>query len=116
MTGESYDALRQDEPRRFALRELAEISGWSEAELVELVEYGALTPAGPEAGGSMFGARSITVARTAFRLREAFELEPHGADAGRAQRCTGNPGARRRTRPECPAMAMRARCGRGHRP
>jgi chaperone modulatory protein CbpM len=26
----------------------------------------------------MFGARSITVARTAFRLREAFGLEPHG--------------------------------------
>ena len=77
MTSESNAALWPEEAHRLALWELADLSGWSEAELVELVEYGALTPAEPAAGGWVFSVRSITVARTAFRLRQEFELEAH---------------------------------------
>ena len=60
------------------MRDLADLSGLSEAEVVELVEYGALTPADVAAGQWMFSMRSIAIARTAYRLREDFELEPHG--------------------------------------
>ena len=78
MTSEHGVALWPDEDRRVALRDLAELSGLSEAEVLELVEYGALTPADDTAGQWMFGVQSITIARTAHRLREDFELEPHG--------------------------------------
>ncbi len=59
------------------LRELAELSGLSEAELRELVDYGALTPE-PTAGTWIFSVQSITVARTASRLRREFEVDAHG--------------------------------------
>ena len=78
MTSEHGEALWPDEDRRVALRDLAELSGLSEAEVMELVEYGALTPADDTTGQWMFGVQSITIARTAHRLREDFELEPHG--------------------------------------
>ena len=76
MTSEHGEALWPDEDRRLALRDLAELSGLSEAEVLELVEYGALIPADDQAGQRMFGVQSITIARTAHRLREDFELEP----------------------------------------
>ena len=77
MTSDLSDALWPDE-RRLALRELADCSGWSEAEITELVEYGALIPAEASAERWVFGIRSITVARTAFRLHKDYELDPHG--------------------------------------
>ena len=79
MVEEPCDALWPDDDRqRLALRELAEVSGLTESELHELVEYGALTPAEPVEGQWVFSMTSITVARTASRLRAEFELEPHG--------------------------------------
>ena len=42
------------------------------------MDCGALTPAEGTPGQWVFGLRSLTVARTARRLREDFELEPHG--------------------------------------
>ena len=60
------------------LGDLAELSGLSERELRELVEYGALTPDDAATGQWVFSFHSITVARTARRLREDFELETHG--------------------------------------
>ena len=77
MTSDFCDALWPDEHRRIPLSELADLSGLSEAEVLELVEYGALAPA--EAAGEqwLFAVRSITVARTARRLGEEFALEPH---------------------------------------
>ena len=78
MTSELGEALWPDDEHRLPLRELAELSGLSEAEVLELVEYGALTPADDTAGQWVFSVWSITVARSARRLREDYELEPHG--------------------------------------
>lgn len=58
--------------------ELAEMSGLSEAELHELVDYGAVTPIDPEAAPWMFTGRCLLTVRTACRLRISFDLEPHG--------------------------------------
>lgn len=78
MTNDRCEAVWPDEEGRLRLGDLAEASGLSEAELAELVEYGALTPADEAAGQWVFSVRSITVARSARRLREDYELEPHG--------------------------------------
>lgn len=58
--------------------ELAEMSGLSEAELRELVDYGAVTPIDPESSPWMFTGRCLLTVRTACRLRVSFDLEPHG--------------------------------------
>ena len=75
MTSEHGNAFWSDQP--LPLQELIELSGLSEFEVRELVEYGALTPAGESTGQWVFSVQSITVARTARRLREDFELDPH---------------------------------------
>ena len=54
--------------------ELARSSGLPEEVLRELVEYGALEPAG-EAGAWCFGADCVVRVRTAARLRNDLELE-----------------------------------------
>jgi chaperone modulatory protein CbpM len=76
VTSEHSNAFWPDE--YLPLRELAELAGLSEAEVRELVEYGALTPTDESTEHWVFSVRSITIARTARRLREDFELEPHG--------------------------------------
>lgn len=78
MTSERGESPRPDDERRVDLRHLADLSGLSEAEVLELVDYGALTPAEATAGQWIFSVQSIGIARTAYRLREDFELEPHG--------------------------------------
>jgi chaperone modulatory protein CbpM len=78
MTSDHDDPLLFEEDRRLPGSELCDLSGLSEAELRELVDYGALAPAGEVTESWVFSMRSITVARTARRLREDFELEPHG--------------------------------------
>ena len=77
MSSDICDALWLDEPRRVPLSELAAASGLSEAEVVELVEYGALAPRAAAGEQWVFGAGAIFVARTARRLGEEFALEPH---------------------------------------
>lgn len=78
MTSDQGEALGPDEHGRLGPLELAELSGLSEAEVVELVEYGALTPADTIGGQWAFGMHAVSIARTARRLRQDFELEPHG--------------------------------------
>ena len=78
MTSEHSDAALPGEYSHLPLRDLADLSGLSEAEVLELVEYGALAPEHQAAGQWAFSVRSITIARTARRLREDFELEVHG--------------------------------------
>jgi len=67
-----------EQHRAVTLAELAELSGLSEAELAELEDCGAIAPADPGASTQTFGAECIVAARTAFRLRHAFELDPQG--------------------------------------
>ncbi|MEP6997468.1 MAG: chaperone modulator CbpM [Betaproteobacteria bacterium] len=78
MTGEYYDALWPDEQQTMPLQALAERSGLSEDEVLQLSEWGALAALAGGSGQQMFSVHSITVARTARRLRDDFELEPHG--------------------------------------
>ena len=72
------DALWLDEHRAVTLRELVETSGLGEAELLELVHSGALPVREGATGGYTFSARVVTVARTACRLRDDFELDTRG--------------------------------------
>ena len=78
MADDPLQPLLPDEEHRLALRELAEFAGLTEVEVLELVDCGALTAFEDAPGHRVFSWRSITVARTARKLREDFDLEPHG--------------------------------------
>lgn len=78
MTVEYCDALWPDERQTIPLRSVAEVSGLSEGELLQLIDCGALAPFSETSGQVMFSIQSIAVARTARRLRDDFELDPHG--------------------------------------
>ena len=54
-----------------SIDELATVSGFTVTEIRELVEYGALTPAGE----ALFSASCVGCVRRAARLREDLELE-----------------------------------------
>jgi chaperone modulatory protein CbpM len=62
----------------FSISQLAEITGLTEDELREFVDYGAITPVDPAAARWSFTGRSLITVRSACRLRADFELEPHG--------------------------------------
>jgi len=72
------EVLWLDERREISLHELVELSGLREAELLELVHCGAIQAQGPAEAGYRFSARVVTVARTASRLRDDFELDTQG--------------------------------------
>lgn len=59
----------------YSLAELAELSGLSQAVILELVEAGLLGEASASRAGSAFRAESLMVARRAHRLRADFELD-----------------------------------------
>lgn len=67
-----------DEHRAISLTELIEVSGLREEELLDLVHSGALPSRDAPGGGLAFSARVITMARTACRLRDDFELDTRG--------------------------------------
>ena len=72
------EVLWLDEHREISLAELIETSGLNEIELLELVHSGVI-PANDGSGAEYrFSARVITVARTACRLRDDFELDTRG--------------------------------------
>ena len=79
MKAEPAEAVWLTEDHEFALAELAELSGWSEAELRELVDYGAVTPLNPDSSPWVFSGKCLLTVRTACRLRISFDLDPHGA-------------------------------------
>ena len=72
------EVLWLDEHRIVSLRELVELSGLGEAELLELVHSGAIPASDSPGAGYRFGAQVITVARTACRLRNDFDLDTRG--------------------------------------
>jgi chaperone modulatory protein CbpM len=71
------EAVWLSEHEAFPLAELAELSGLSEAEIRELVEYGAIAPVDPAAPQWAFTGDCLVTVRTACRLRVSFDLEPH---------------------------------------
>ncbi len=74
----SDEVLWLDEHRIVSLHELVEVSGLREEELRELVQTGALPSLADPGGDITFSARVITMARTACRLRDDFELDTRG--------------------------------------
>jgi len=75
---EHADAQWLTEECEFSLAELVELSGLSEGELRDLVEYGAITPVNPDSPQWVFPGKSLPTVRAACRLRLSFDLEPHG--------------------------------------
>ncbi|HEY6123203.1 MAG TPA: chaperone modulator CbpM [Steroidobacteraceae bacterium] len=72
------EVLWLDEHRTVSLHELVELSGLLETELLELVHSGVIPSSDSPGAGYVFSARVITVARTACRLRDDFELDTRG--------------------------------------
>lgn len=72
------EAVWLTEDREFSLAELVEISGLTEAELREFVEYGAIAPVDPDSSEWIFKGACVITVRAACRLRASFDLEPHG--------------------------------------
>lgn len=72
---EITETMLLDQHHEFSLAELAELSGLSREELMQLIECEALLPANPAAAEATFGAHCLIVARTASRLRNDFELD-----------------------------------------
>ena len=76
-------ALRRDEAvwlteeYELTMTELTELSGLTEAELRELVDYGCIAPVDPDSREWVFKGKCVTTVRAALRLRSSFELEPH---------------------------------------
>ena len=73
------DALRFDSITEVTWTQMVRASGLSEAELTELVRYGALEPRDASASTWTFESRWLVVARRASRLCREFDLDPHGA-------------------------------------
>jgi hypothetical protein len=72
------DAVRFDTVTEVTWTQLVHASGLTEAEVTQLVQYGALVPRDPAAAALTFESRWLIVARTASRLRRDFDLDPHG--------------------------------------
>jgi chaperone modulatory protein CbpM len=71
------DVMWLDEHRVISLTELIEVSGLTEAELLELVHVG-IIPTRETGPIYSFSARVVTIARTACRLRDDLELDTRG--------------------------------------
>ncbi|HTT38187.1 MAG TPA: chaperone modulator CbpM [Burkholderiales bacterium] len=84
MTWPLDEALPLEEHVLVALEELAQASGLSAQEIIELVEYGVFEPVGAGVGSAgeaqawRFAARCIVTGRTASRLRKDFDLPTSG--------------------------------------
>lgn len=78
MEAEPVEAVWLTEESEFSFTELVSLSGLTEAELRELVDYGAIAPVDPDSSQWKFKGKCLVTVRSAFRLRESFDLDPHG--------------------------------------
>lgn len=77
MNSERAEALWLDEHQEISFSELADSSGLSDEELRELVDFGALVPTDLRSVQWTFSGDCVIAVRTACRLRNDFELDPH---------------------------------------
>ncbi len=77
MSAERSETVWLDARCEVSLAELAQLSGLTEAELRELVEYGVLIPNDPREAQWTFSGECVVTVRTAYRLRESFDLDPN---------------------------------------
>ncbi|HEX7327612.1 MAG TPA: chaperone modulator CbpM [Casimicrobiaceae bacterium] len=75
MASDAFDAIEIEEAAVVTVTELSARSGLTEFELRELVECGALRPSHGEGASFVFSRRSLTIARTARRLRDEYALD-----------------------------------------
>lgn len=78
MINDRDDAVWLTADNMFSMAELVELSGVSETELCELVDYGAVTPVDPDASPWVFNGKCLLTIRKACRLRISFDLDAHG--------------------------------------
>lgn len=76
MEFQQTDAVWLDDRLEFSFAELARFSGLSNAELRELVDYGALVPNNPQEAEWTFSGDIVVTVRAAGRLRADLELDP----------------------------------------
>ena len=72
---QALDWVWLDARETIGLADLAQVSGLSPDDLVELVEYGALQPLTAEPSEQTFSAACVSALRTAVRLRQDFDLD-----------------------------------------
>lgn len=72
------EAVWLTEEYELTITELTELSGLTEAEVRELVDYGCIAPVDPDSTQWVFKGKCVTTVRAASRLRASFDLEPHG--------------------------------------
>ncbi len=77
MQAEPRDVLWLNQTETISITELAGLAGLTEAEVRELVDYGALAPANPDDGQWIFSANCVVTLRRACRLRTDLELDLH---------------------------------------
>jgi chaperone modulatory protein CbpM len=77
MTSEHTGGIWLTDDEEITMTEIVNLSGLSESELHEMVHYGAIEPVDPDTTPWRFTARSLTILRSAQRLRVGFDLEPH---------------------------------------
>ncbi len=75
MATDRDEALWLHAQRQLTIVEFSEACGLPQELLRDLVEYGALSPADPQAAQWAFSARYVTSVRTAARLGKDLELE-----------------------------------------
>lgn len=75
MEVEHIDAVWPEKQKEISVADLADLSGFSEGELRELVEYGALLPLNPGDTEWMFAGHCTVTVAIAGRLRHDFELD-----------------------------------------
>lgn len=72
---EQADAMWLDAQCECSFAELVRLSGLSETELHELVDYGALAPTNPQEADWTFSGDIVVTVRAAGRLRDDLELD-----------------------------------------
>ena len=77
MQSETYHALWLDRSQLVSLDDLVILSGLTESEVHELVEFGALVPVNAEENPWSFSADCVVTVRKASRLRDDLELDAH---------------------------------------
>jgi chaperone modulatory protein CbpM len=77
MKSERIDAVWIEEHRSLSLDDLGERWGLSRTQLGELIAHGVLEPSATQVGQERFTLEAVSVVRTACRLQQELELDPH---------------------------------------
>ncbi len=77
MKPERIEATWLEEHHLLSIGELDERWGLSSSQLHEFIAHGVLEPIPTQAGGAAFSLEAVSLVRTACRLQQELELEPH---------------------------------------